>query len=238
MRAILTAILLAITVISCGQESEDSSVKSDVPLPTVAPKRVTHSHSITLNSAQQEQLAALLNQTPLPTEAQNRVLDFYGKNLEKIDNQRYVSVLDFTEHSSRKRYFLFDVEEQTFSTHLVAHGVNSESSSGVATMFSNTVNSNQSSLGAYITGIAFDHWRLGYSMRLHGKEETNDKAYIRGIIMHQPKKNDYVSEDFIARHGRIGRSHGCPVLSREDTPVVINKIKGGSLLYIYHESMD
>jgi hypothetical protein len=44
----------------------------------------------------------------------------------------------------------------------------------------------------------------------------------------------YVSEKFAAEHGRLGRSWGCPALDKEVAAEVIDTIKGGSLLFIYH----
>jgi hypothetical protein len=45
---------------------------------------------------------------------------------------------------------------------------------------------------------------------------------------------DYVSKDFIASNGRLGRSQGCPAIPVEDHKIVISLISGGSCLYIYH----
>ena len=49
---------------------------------------------------------------------------------------------------------------------------------------------------------------------------------------------DYVSHDYIRKNGRLGRSQGCPALSFESFQQVINLIKGGSCLFIYHGGSD
>lgn len=43
----------------------------------------------------------------------------------------------------------------------------------------------------------------------------------------------YVSEDFIKKYGRLGRSFGCPAVPVEHSKEIIDLIKGGSCLYIY-----
>nr|MBP6456541.1 murein L,D-transpeptidase catalytic domain family protein [Chitinophagaceae bacterium] len=45
---------------------------------------------------------------------------------------------------------------------------------------------------------------------------------------------DYVSKSFAMGNKRIGRSHGCPALPRALNEPIINKIKNGHCLYIYH----
>ena len=39
-----------------------------------------------------------------------------------------------------------------------------------------------------------------------------------------------------AENGKLGRSEGCPAIPRNDAKMVINKVKGGSVLFIYHPS--
>jgi hypothetical protein len=47
---------------------------------------------------------------------------------------------------------------------------------------------------------------------------------------------DYVNPAYIPKLGYIGRSLGCPaVMSKEATPI-INRIKDGTCLFIYHPS--
>jgi len=58
---------------------------------------------------------------------------------------------------------------------------------------------------------------------------------MRSIVIHGAK---YVSDDFIRKHGRLGRSHGCPALSFSSFQQVIDLIKGGSCLFIYQDALD
>ena len=68
-------------------------------------------------------------------------------------------------------------------------------------------------------------------MRLDGLEKGfNDNARSRAVVMHSAS---YVSEGFIHKHGRLGRSWGCPALPVELSKEIIDLIKEGSCLYIY-----
>jgi hypothetical protein len=57
----------------------------------------------------------------------------------------------------------------------------------------------------------------------------NSAARNRAIVVHAA---DYVSQGTIAQLGRLGRSHGCPAVSPEVSDMVINTIKGKTLLFI------
>jgi hypothetical protein len=88
----------------------------------------------------------------------------------------------------------------------------------------------QSSLGFYITDETYDGSN-GYSLKLLGMDETyNDAAFERAIVMHGA---DYVSENFIKKEKRLGRSWGCPAVPKELAEPIINTIKGKNCLFIY-----
>lgn len=144
---------------------------------------------------------------------------------------RFISIIDFTKPSTDKRFYLLDLRERKILFHTyVAHGKNSGEK--YATNFSNKEESLMSSLGFYKTGKTY-YGKHGYSLRLKGQEDgVNDLAEKRAIVIHGA---DYVSEDFIKKHGRLGRSHGCPALPRELSKEIINVIKDGSCLYIHYE---
>ena len=147
----------------------------------------------------------------------------------KIQKDNLLSILDFTLPSGKKRLFVIDLvaEELVFHTY-ASHGKNSGKI--IPTKFSNKTNSNQSSLGFYVTGDIYNG-KHGESLRLLGEEKgINDKALQRGIVMHSAT---YVDEDIIASQGFIGRSQGCPALPRNISKDIINKIKEGSCLFIY-----
>jgi hypothetical protein len=159
------------------------------------------------------------------------IFAFAMEGLEEMEysNEDIVTIIDFSLPSTEKRLFILDLKKQEILYHtLVAHGKNT--GANMATKFSNNKGSNQSSLGLYRTGESYQG-KHGYSLRLDGLEKGfNDNARSRAVVMHSAS---YVSESFIKRHGRLGRSWGCPALPVELSKEIIDLIKGGSCLYIY-----
>nr|GFB21133.1 hypothetical protein [Tanacetum cinerariifolium] len=112
-------------------------------------------------------------------------------------------------------------------TSLVAHGHNSGENE--ANNFSNTDQSNMSSLGFYVTGQEYEG-KHGHSLRLQGVDEGfNTNAAARAVVMHGA---DYVSEAFIKQNGRLGRSLGCPALPLDQYSQIIDAVHGGSCLFL------
>jgi hypothetical protein len=64
---------------------------------------------------------------------------------------------------------------------------------------------------------------------------VNDRAYERAIVMHGAS---YVGPRFAAKHGRLGRSWGCPALAPEVAQRVIERIRGGTALFAYYPDAD
>jgi hypothetical protein len=150
----------------------------------------------------------------------------YQKNLK----EPIATLIDFSLPSTQKRLWLVNLESGEILLHTyVAHGRNS--GGDLPQDFSNVPQSFQSSLGFYLTDQVYQG-KHGRSMRLKGLEKgINDKAMERAIVVHGA---DYVSEDFIKNHGRLGRSQGCPALPRELTDVFIDQTREGTLLFIFH----
>jgi hypothetical protein len=150
----------------------------------------------------------------------------------RLLNDSIVSIVDFSQPSNKKRLFIIDMKNYKvlFNT-LVAHGKNSGRET--ATSFSNKGESHKSSPGFYITGETYQG-KNGFSLKLEGVEAgINDNAFSRGIVVHGA---DYVSDAFVKRQGYIGRSQGCPAIPGQFVYPVINTIKNGTCLFIYHPS--
>ncbi|MGO2131858.1 MAG: murein L,D-transpeptidase catalytic domain family protein [Halomonas sp.] len=141
-----------------------------------------------------------------------------------------LAVIDFSKPSNDKRLWVFDLSSRRLLfSELVSHGRGS--GDAMASVFSNVPESYQSSIGLFRTGNSYTG-RNGYSMRLEGLEEgVNDKAFERAIVVHGA---DYVSEDFIAENGRLGRSHGCPAVPSEVAAPLIDSIKDNQYLFSYY----
>jgi hypothetical protein len=145
-------------------------------------------------------------------------------------NKSIITIIDFTRPSTEKRLWAIDIDKKKLLFHTwVAHGQNTGYL--YAENFSNRHGSHQSSLGFYVTGKTYIG-KHGTSLKLQGLEKgINDQAESRAIVIHGA---DYVSESFITKTGRLGRSHGCPAIPMEIHKELINKIADGSLLFIYH----
>lgn len=144
-------------------------------------------------------------------------------------NKDILTVIDFTLPSTEKRMYVLDMKNRKLLFHtIVSHGRNSGEK--YATKFSNKHGSLQSSLGFYLTDATYQGGN-GYSLRLSGLEPgINDQAMARAVVIHGA---DYCSENVIRSTGRLGRSYGCPALPRELNKPIIDRIKNGSLLFVY-----
>lgn len=157
---------------------------------------------------------------------------FYALKANGTIKKDILTIVDFTLSSNTKRLWIIDMTTQTvLYNSLVAHGRNTGEE--FANDFSNAGSSFKSSLGFYATGEVY-HGKHGMSLRLDGLEKgINDNARSRAVVVHGA---DYVAEDFIKVHGRLGRSQGCPALPVGITKEIINVIKDKSCLFIYHPS--
>ena len=144
-----------------------------------------------------------------------------------------LTVIDYSKPSTEKRLWVFDLDNhELLYEELVAHGQGSGDK--VATAFSNTDESHQSSLGLFKTADAYVG-KNGYSLRLDGLDRgVNDHARDRAIVLHGAP---YVSEAFVKANGRLGRSWGCPAVSEEVARELIDHVKGGGLVFAYHPSL-
>jgi hypothetical protein len=158
----------------------------------------------------------------------------YQQLLDKkmISRTNYLTICDFSQSSLKKRLYIIDViNNKLLINTWVAHGRNSGGE--FATHFSNKPESLQSSLGFYLTSNTYigEH---GLSLRINGVEPGfNDKALERSIVIHGAA---YVDEAR-ARNGMfMGRSWGCPAVPLKESTTIINTIKNGTCLFIYHPS--
>lgn len=146
----------------------------------------------------------------------------------KIENSNILTVCDFTQPSDSKRLYIIDVHNfKVLLNTYVAHGKNS---GGLyAQRFSNRASSLQSSLGFYITKGTY-RGKHGLSLKLEGEDKGyNDKALARGIVVHGAS---YIGDEWLG--GKMGRSFGCPAVPSRMAPKVIDLIKNGTCLFIYH----
>lgn len=165
-----------------------------------------------------------------------QAFDFAKKGFDKLIeqgrllNDSIISIIDFSLAGSQKRLYIIDVKNYKvlFNT-WVAHGKNSGRE--WANSFSNRPSSYKSSLGFFITGETYNG-NKGYSLKLEGIEKgINDNAYRRAIVIHGAP---YVDPSYVTGSGHIGRSEGCPAVPLNQAKPIINTIKEGSCLFIFH----
>ncbi len=147
-----------------------------------------------------------------------------------VRNPTTLTVIDYSKPSSEKRLWVFDLESRELVyEELVAHGQGS--GAHMATQFSNEPETHRTSLGLFRTDAPYVG-RNGYSLRLDGLDKgLNDRARERAIVMHGAP---YVSAAFVKSTGRLGRSWGCPAVSAEVARALIDRVKGGGLVFAYY----
>ncbi|WP_426688194.1 murein L,D-transpeptidase catalytic domain family protein [Rhodanobacter ginsengiterrae] len=140
-----------------------------------------------------------------------------------------LAIIDYSKPSTEPRLWVFDLStRKLLYRELVAHGRNT--GDNLATKFSNTLESLQSSLGLFRTlGTYAGH--NGYSLRMQGLEPgTNDNALERALVIHGAS---YVNPALAKMQGRIGRSYGCPAVRTAIARPLIDALKGGQYVFSY-----
>lgn len=148
----------------------------------------------------------------------------------EIDKEGIITICDLSQSSRRKRLYLIDLNQcKILMNTYVAHGKNSGAE--YAKKFSNKPQSLQTSLGFYKTKATY-YGGHGLALTLSGLEPGfNDKAERRKIVVHG---SQYIGDNY-RRWGRyMGRSFGCPAVPLKQSKLLINAIKDGSCLFIYH----
>lgn len=170
-----------------------------------------------------EEYAHIDPENTVPKALLTKALGYYHTNLASIKNKEVIGVIDFSQHSSKERFYIIDVQSGRVEKYQVAHGKNSDpDNDGMATIFSNTPSSEMSSRGIYLTAETY-YGGHGFSLKLDGKSSTNSNARSRAIVIHPA--------DYVDTGGSTGRSWGCPALDPRFSEEIINQIKGGAVIY-------
>ncbi len=145
-----------------------------------------------------------------------------------LANTDVIGIADFNRASRDPRFYIVDLRSGFTTEHLVAHGRGSDPAhSGWLEMFSNSVGSEATSNGAYLTGDNYNG-KYGYSMRLTGLDYTNSNALARAIVIHSAW---YAEPHVIEAHGKLGRSEGCFALPGISHAEAMTRLGSGRLLY-------
>ena len=146
---------------------------------------------------------------------------------------RRLAVIDYSRSSLERRLWVFDLtHRRLLQLEFVAHG--RQSGELFAERFSNLPGSHQSSLGLFRGGESYSG-RHGHSLRLDGLEPGfNDQARARALVIHGA---DYVAPEWAEKHGRMGRSLGCPAVQQEVIRVLVDQLRDGQYLFAWHPQM-
>jgi hypothetical protein len=151
------------------------------------------------------------------------------KQIRNLNDKQIIVIIDYTKPSTQKRFYVINlIQKKLLYQTYVAHGKNS--GDNYAKKFSDQAGSLASCLGFFKTAGTY-MGENGYSLMLDGLEPgINSNARERSIVIHGA---DYVSEKFITKQGRLGRSWGCPALPIDLSKEIIDCIANGSCLFIY-----
>ncbi len=201
-------------------------------MPAISPAAVKKAANVPADPALSLYQKLSLEEKGLSFDAFSLALKGYNRLLanNRITRTGIISICDFSQSSGNKRMYIVDLDNQAlFLQTYVAHGRNSGGE--FATRFSNKPESLQSSLGFYVTSQTYQGAH-GLSLRMMGQEPgINDKALQRNIVVHGA---DYIEEEWLRKSDRMGRSFGCPAVPADESAHIINTIKNGTCLFIYH----
>jgi hypothetical protein len=168
---------------------------------------------------------SIAGMSPQLLERAKAALARHGASIRYRDT---IGVVDFSLSSSEPRFHLVDLLAGKVESFRVAHGKGSDPAhSGFLAHFSNTPGSEATSNGTYTTADTY-HGKYGLSMKVDGRDWTNNNANSRAIVIHNAW---YAEDDVVAVHGKLGRSQGCFAFSRASQYQVMNRLAGGRMIY-------
>jgi hypothetical protein len=157
-----------------------------------------------------------------------RALVALAANRGRIPHDDVIGIADFSRPSREPRFYIMDLRSGMLTQHLCAHGRGSDPGhSGWLEYFSNSVGSEATSNGAYVTGDAY-FGKYGHSMRLTGLDYTNSNADTRAIVIHSAW---YAEPRVVEEYGKLGRSEGCFALPGVSHAEAMTRLGSGRLLY-------
>jgi hypothetical protein len=168
--------------------------------------------------------------------AATKALNGYDRFSDKINNQNYMTIVDFSLPGYKKRLYVINMNTGKIAEYFTTHGVNSGANWVVRT--SNQIAAGDKDIGSlrtatgnFLTLHTKQSQRTGYSLTLGGQDADNKNTYARSIYVHGAKG---VNIPWMKAHGGIfRRSEGCLMLDSPLRDKVISRIKGGSFLYSY-----
>jgi L,D-transpeptidase catalytic domain len=162
----------------------------------------------------------------VPRDLLASALSYFQTNKTKFANQNVISIVDFGKGSAFSRLFVIDLKTGKVSTYHTTHGVGSDpNDTGTAEIFGNVVDSGMSSVGFFRTAETYSG-TYGYAIRIDGLSDSNSNVRARAVVFH-----GWASA--VEKNVKQARSHGCFAFDFKVRDEIINKIKGGSLIFAH-----
>lgn len=195
----------------------------------VMASRMGVSHTAPLPAASKAKPVAAAAKHGEPPTLLRKALAALDRHDSKIVHRDLVGLVDFSAHSSKRRFQLVDLANgKILGAYLVAHGKGSDpNNTGWLHRFSNEPGSNASSQGSYLVGDTY-FGKHGHSRRLIGLDPENNEALERAIVLHGAP---YVGHQLIEAQGHIGRSLGCFAVGENLIGEVMTRLSPGHLLF-------
>ncbi|MFT4222722.1 murein L,D-transpeptidase catalytic domain-containing protein [Dysgonomonas sp.] len=150
-------------------------------------------------------------------------------------NTEYCFLVDFSIHSGKNRFFVWDFAKDTIKYEsLCCHGYGMKSTQAKP-VFSNVEGSYCSSLGKYKMGVrSYSQWGINVHYKMHGFDKTNNNAFKRWVVLHS--HNPIPNHEIYPSHLPLGWSQGCPVINNEimrKVDTLLKNAKKTILLWVY-----
>src|SRR5574337_608920 len=122
-------------------------------------------------------------------------------------NNSICFLIDMSLPANRKRFFVFDLENDSIQTSgLVAHG-NCNQYWLEGRKYGNEIGCGCTSLGKYKIGKSY-YGRFGLAFKLYGLDNTNSNAFDRTVVLHA---HDCIPDHEVREE--VCQSNGCPTVS-------------------------
>jgi hypothetical protein len=162
---------------------------------------------------------------------QNRAYELKEYVQKNGYSSQYAFLIDMKIPSGRKRFFVYDMENDSIITSgLVAHG-SCEVDFLKEARFSNKRGGGCSSLGKYKVGHSYTG-QYGKAFKLFGLDPSNSNAFERAVVLHA---YTCVPDEEIYPHD-VCNSMGCPMISYhflEQLSTIIKKSDKPIVLWIF-----
>lgn len=227
LRMCFITVLFASSMVACGNSG---SSHGPVAMKIVTPEPDSSlAHSIPEDMKPMTLLEAAVFQG-VPQDVAAEAMAKYDVFRDRIQKHQYITMIDFTQHSGRMRFFMVDTKTGKVDAIPVAHGTGSDpDNNGLAQYFSNRPKSKMSSLGAFLVNERFQSSEHGTALRMDGLEAINDNVRARGVIVHSAR---YVKDG----KSQQGLSWGCPAVPLDWIRRVLDRLSDGTFLYAYGHS--